>query len=85
MGFDTPSPSPLDVGGGISHTGHLSASLAAMDTGIFPTLKLPHSSSYTAQHLLKAGGRGRLIKKPYVPADSRAQGRREQFCGQGGC
>lgn len=68
VGFDTSFP-PLDVGGGISCTGHLSVSLAAMETGIFPILKLPHSSSYTPQNLLKAGGKGRLIKKkPYLPA-----------------
>lgn len=52
--------------GGISCAGH-SVSLAAMKTGIVPIFKLPHSSSYTPQNLLKAGGKGRLIRKALSP------------------
>lgn len=77
MGFDTSFP-PLDVEGRISCAGHLSVSPAAMETGISPILKLPHSSSYTPQKLLKAGGKGRLIKKSLISlAGSTAWGRRE--------
>lgn len=79
VGYDTHPP--FRCGGGISHAGHLSVSLAEMETEIFPVLKLPHSSSYTPQNLLKAGGKGRLIKKPYLPAGSTAWGRREQLWG----
>lgn len=76
MGFDTSFP-PLDVEGRISCAGHLSVSPAAMETGIAPILKLPHSSSYTPQKLLKAGGKGRLIKKSLISlAGSTAWGRR---------
>lgn len=41
VGFDTPSPSPLDVVGGIPHAGHLSDSLSAMETAIFPMFNCP--------------------------------------------
>lgn len=44
-----------------------------------PIHKLPHSSPYTQQNLLKAEGKGRLIKKPYLPAGTTAPSRREPF------
>lgn len=82
MGFDTRPPPLLDVGGRISHAGHFSVSLAAMGTAIFPILKLPHSSSYTPQNLLKAGGKGRLIKKSLISLQAApVWGRREKFWG----
>lgn len=85
VGFDTSFP-PLDVGGGgISCTGHLSVSLAAMETGIFPTLKLPHSSSYTPQNLLKAGRKGRLIKKSLISLQAARHGAGESLFKGEGC
>lgn len=68
--------------GGTSCAGHLAVPLAPMETGILPIYKLCHSSSYIPQNLLKAGEKGRLIKKPYLPAATTALGRREPFLKQ---
>lgn len=84
MGFDTSFP-PLDVEGRISCAGHLSVSPAAMETGISPILKLPHSSSYTPQKLLKAGGKGRLIKKSLISLQAAQHGAGESLFKREGC
>lgn len=66
VGFHTP---PLDVGG--NFTFWLPLCLPCCD-GDWD--KLPHSSSYTPQNLLKAGGKGRLIKKALSPCRQHSMG-----------
>lgn len=84
MGFDT-HPSPFRCGGNFTLWAPLCLP-CLMETETFPTLKLPHSSSCTPQNLLKAEGKGRLIKKePYLPACSTARGRESSSVGSGGC
>lgn len=69
--------------------GHLSVSLAVMETGIVLVDKSPHGSSYNPENLLEAGGQDGLIKKALSPCRHQSAGQERAFAkaavGRRGC